>query len=54
MLHLAEWAHDVRLDANDQRHPDDMTPLPVEDDAKRSIGFAFGHWHNSYSCCQPQ
>ena len=37
---MAEWAHDVRLDANDQRHSDDTAPLPVSEDAKRSIRFA--------------
>jgi len=37
---MAEWAHDVRLDANDQRHADDAVPLPTEDDARRVIEFA--------------
>lgn len=36
---MAEWAHDVRLDANDQRHADDEAPLPTEADAKRVIEF---------------
>ena len=27
---MAQWAHDVRLDANDQRHADDSAPLPDE------------------------
>lgn len=37
---MATWAHDVRLDANDQRHADDEAPLPNYDDAKRVIEFA--------------
>ena len=37
---MATWAHDVRLDANDQRHADDGAPLPSEDDAQRAVDFA--------------
>ena len=37
---MAQWAHAVRLDANDQRHADDSAPLPTETDAQRSIDFA--------------
>lgn len=37
---MAEWAHAVRLDANDQRHADDTAPLPTIDDAQRCIDFA--------------
>lgn len=37
---MALWAHEVRLDANDQRHADEEAALPTENDAKRSIGFA--------------
>jgi hypothetical protein len=37
---MALWAHEVRLDANDQRHADEDAALPTEDDAKRCIGFA--------------
>ena len=37
---MAQWAHDVRLDANEQRHADESSPLPTADDAKRSIDFA--------------
>jgi hypothetical protein len=37
---MAEWAHEVRLDANSQRHADEGAPLPDEADAKRSIEFA--------------
>lgn len=37
---MAEWAHQVRLDANDQRHSEEGASLPGEEDAQRSIGFA--------------
>lgn len=37
---MAEWAHDVRLDANDQRHSDEATPLPDEEQAKKCVEFA--------------
>jgi hypothetical protein len=37
---IAEWAHEIRLDANDQRHADDLSPLPNESDAQKSIDFA--------------
>jgi hypothetical protein len=37
---MAEWAHQVRLDANDQRHADEDAELPTIDDAKRAISFA--------------
>jgi len=36
---MATWAHEVRLDANDQRHSDEEAELPSPDDAKRSIEF---------------
>ncbi len=36
---MAKWAHQVRLDANDPRHADEISPLPSEDDAKRSVEF---------------
>ena len=36
---MAEWAHEVRLDANEQRHADEGLPLPTEEDAKRSVEF---------------
>jgi hypothetical protein len=39
-IDMAEWAHDVRLDANDQRHADDSASFPTEADASRSIDFA--------------
>lgn len=37
---MAQWAHDVRLDANDQRHAEESAPLPTEADAKRVLDFA--------------
>ena len=36
---MGEWAHEVRLDSNDERHADDNAPLPKADDAKRCIEF---------------
>jgi len=37
---MAAWAHEVRLDANDQRHDDEAGALPNAADAKKSIEFA--------------
>ncbi len=37
---MAKWAHQVRLDANDQRHSDTEATLPTVNDAKQSIEFA--------------
>ncbi len=37
---MAKWAHQVRLDANDQRHSDEAVPLPSVDDATRAVEFA--------------
>jgi hypothetical protein len=36
---MAKWAHQVRLDANDERHADDSATMPTVDDAKQSIAF---------------
>jgi hypothetical protein len=36
---MAEWAHEIRLDANDQRHDDENGALPDEADARKSIEF---------------
>ena len=36
---MATWAHQVRLDANEQRHSDE-TELPKQADAQRSIEFS--------------
>lgn len=38
---MAQWAHQVRLDANDQRHADDAAPLPNPNDARQSLEFVF-------------
>ncbi len=37
---MGQWAHEVRLDANDQRHADESASLPTEADAKRVLEFA--------------
>jgi len=37
---MAKWAHQVRLDANDQRHADEAASLPTPEDAKRCLDFA--------------
>ena len=37
---MAAWAHEIRLDANDQRHADENAPLPTQDDANKVIEFA--------------
>ena len=36
---MAEWAHEVRLDANDQRHADESTELPTQAEAEKCIDF---------------
>ena len=37
---MARWAHDIRLDANEQRHADAQASLPTEDDARKCVEFA--------------
>ncbi|WP_350431128.1 DUF4145 domain-containing protein [Shewanella sp. H8] len=37
---MARWAHDIRLDANDQRHADTQAQLPTDSDARKCIDFA--------------
>ena len=37
---MAAWAHDIRLDANDQRHADEAAPLPDAANAAKAIEFA--------------
>lgn len=37
---MAQWAHQIRLDANDERHADIDAELPSPEDAQRSIDFA--------------
>ncbi len=36
---MAQWAHEVRLDANEQRHDDETIPLPTNDDARKCVDF---------------
>lgn len=36
---MSLWAHEVRLDANDERHADEAADLPNETDAKHCIDF---------------
>ena len=36
---MSAWAHDIRLDANDERHADDNAVLPTTEDAKKCIDF---------------
>jgi hypothetical protein len=37
---MAAWAHEIRLEANDQRHADENAALPTSEDASRVIEFA--------------
>jgi len=37
---MAAWAHEIRLDANDQRHADEAADLPSAADAAKVIEFA--------------
>jgi hypothetical protein len=37
---MATWAHEIRLDANDQRHADEHATLPNQQEAERCIEFA--------------
>lgn len=37
---MAEWAHEIRLDANIQRHADKDAGLPTYEDAKLTFDFA--------------
>lgn len=37
---MASWAHEVRLDANDQRHADEDAALPNEAEAGKATDFA--------------
>lgn len=37
---MSEWAHRVRLDANNPRHADDVTPHMSPSDARRAFDFA--------------
>lgn len=37
---MALWAHEIRLDANDQRHADESAPLPTSAEADKAFEFA--------------
>jgi hypothetical protein len=37
---MSKWAHQVRLDANDQRHADEKAPMPTQKDATVTFDFA--------------
>ncbi len=37
---MGKWAHEVRLEANDQRHADEEAPMATKEDAERIIEFA--------------
>jgi hypothetical protein len=37
---MAAWAHEIRLDANDQRHADEEADLPDSANATKAIEFA--------------
>lgn len=39
---MARWAHEVRLDANDERHADEDANDPTSEDAEKAVGFALG------------
>ncbi|WP_347710211.1 DUF4145 domain-containing protein [Marinobacter sp. BGYM27] len=36
---MSQWAHEVRLEANDQRHADNGASLPTSEDARKLIEF---------------
>ncbi|MEE9574392.1 MAG: DUF4145 domain-containing protein [Candidatus Neomarinimicrobiota bacterium] len=36
---MVVWAHEVRLDANDQRHADEESVIPSSEDAKKVVDF---------------
>ena len=36
---MKDWAHEVRLNANDQRHADEAAAMPTPADAQRSVEF---------------
>jgi len=37
---MAVWAHEVRLEANDQRHADEQADMPDDNAARRTLDFA--------------
>ena len=36
---MAAWAHEIRLDANDQRHADESAGLPTQAETEKCIAF---------------
>lgn len=36
---MSRWAHEVRLEANDQRHSDNNSALPTSEDASKLVDF---------------
>lgn len=36
---MGKWAHEVRLDANDQRHVDEAADMATETDARKVVEF---------------
>ena len=37
---MAEWAHEVRLDANEPRHADEAVEMPGPEEARKTVMFA--------------
>ena len=37
---MAQWAHEIRLDANEQRHASEAAPMPDEASAQKCVAFA--------------
>jgi hypothetical protein len=37
---MGQWAHHIRLEANDERHADETAALPTRAEAEQSIEFA--------------
>ncbi|PJZ48791.1 hypothetical protein CH362_12155 [Leptospira saintgironsiae] len=37
---MADWAHEIRLHSNEERHSDEESELPTEDEATKCIEFA--------------
>ena len=37
---MGRWAHDIRLDANAERHADEDAPMPTAADAEKCVDFA--------------
>jgi hypothetical protein len=37
---MKEWAHHIRLEANEERHADENAPMPTTEDVKQCLDFA--------------